>query len=145
MMLLAKAALGMGGALALAGAYTFHEGVIRVDVDEYRAGGSHIHMWLPAALVPMTMHFVPKDHLRDAADQARDVLPAIRAFAKELKKFPDTELMEIVDGEEHAQIRTRSAKLEVHVESPSENVHVLVPLSTIEDVIQELESSAPGA
>jgi hypothetical protein len=36
MMLLAKAALGMGSALVLAGAYTFHEGVIRVDVDEFR-------------------------------------------------------------------------------------------------------------
>ncbi len=145
MILLAKAALGMGGALVLAGAYTFHEGVIRVDVDEYRAGGSHIHMWLPAAVVPMTMHFVPKHHLRDAAEQARDVLPAIRAFAKELKKFPDTELVEIVDGEDHVQLRTRSAKLQVDVDSPSENVHVRVPLSTIEDVVQELESSGPGA
>jgi hypothetical protein len=40
MMLLAKAALGIGGTLAAAGAYTFHQGVLRIDVDEYRAGGS---------------------------------------------------------------------------------------------------------
>ena len=52
MMLLAKAALGVSGALVLAGAYTFREGVIRVDVDEYRDGGSHVHMWLPAAATP---------------------------------------------------------------------------------------------
>ena len=63
MMLLAKAALGLGGTLVLAGAYTFREGLIRMDVDEYRAGGSHVHMWLPAAMVPMAIHFVPKRNL----------------------------------------------------------------------------------
>src|SRR2546430_8408574 len=34
---LAKAALGLGGTIVLAGAYTMREGVIRVDVDEYRS------------------------------------------------------------------------------------------------------------
>ena len=145
MILLAKTALGVGGAIVLAGAYTFREGLIRIDVDEYRSGGSHVHMWVPAAVVPMTMHFVPKDQLRDAAEPCREVLPALRAFAKELKKFPDTELVEIIDGEEHVQLRTRAGKLQVDVDAPSENVHVRVPLSTIEDVVQGLESSAPGA
>jgi hypothetical protein len=145
MMLLAKAALGMGGALALAGAYTFHEGVIRVDVDEHCAGGSHIHMWVPAAVVPMTMHFVPRHHLRDAAEQAREALPAMHAFVKELKKYPDVDLIEIMDGDEHAQIRTRAGKLLVDVDSPKENVHIRIPLSTIDDVTSQLESSAPGA
>jgi hypothetical protein len=145
MMLLAKAALGVGGAIVLAGAYSFREGLIRIDVDEYRSGGSHVHMWVPAAAVPMAMHFVPQHHLRDAAEQAREVLPAIRAFAKELKKFPDTELVEIINGGEHVQLRTRAGKLHVDVDAPSETVHLRVPLSTIEDVVQELESNAPGA
>src|SRR5438874_6181040 len=95
MMLLAKAALGIGGTLVLAGAYTFREGVIRVDVDESRAGGSHIHMWVPAAVVPMTMHFVPKHHLKDAAEQAREFLPVVHALFKELKKFPETDFVEV--------------------------------------------------
>lgn len=145
MMLLAKAALGVGGALALAGAYTFHEGVIRIDVDEYQSGGSHVHLWVPAAVVPMTMHFVPKRYLRDSAEQAREVLPAIRAMAKELKKYPDVDFVEIHDGEEHAQVRTRGGKLQIDVDAPNENAHVRIPLSTINDVVEELESSAPGA
>ncbi len=145
MVLLAKAALGVGGALVMAGAYTFHEGVIRIDVDESRAGGSHIHMWVPAAALPMTMHFVPKHHLRDAAEQAREALPAMHAFAKELKKYPDVDLVEITDVQEHVQLRTRSGKLQIDVDAPDENVHIRVPLSTIDDVVQELESSAPGA
>ena len=77
MMLLAKAALGVGGTLALAGAYTFHEGVIRIDVDEHRAGGSHVHMWVPAAAVPMAMHLVPQKHLREVAEHSREALPIV--------------------------------------------------------------------
>jgi len=145
MMLLAKAALGLSGTLALAGAYTFREGLIRVDVDEYRAGGAHVHMWVPAAIVPMAMHFVPKHDLCDAAQHARQVLPAIHAFAKELKKLPDVDLIEITDGEEHAQFRTRSGHLQVDVDSGDEHVHLRVPLSTLDDVVGQLEESAPAA
>lgn len=145
MMLLAKAALGVGGALVAMGAYTFHEGVIRMDVDEFRAGGSHIHMWVPAAMVPMAMHFVPKHHLCDAASQAREFLPVAHALFKELKKFPDAEFVDVRDGEQHAQIRTHEGKLQIDVDDPDEKVHVLVPLSTVDDVVGQLEDNAPGA
>ncbi len=116
MVLLAKAALGLGGTLVLAGAYAFRDGLIRVDVDEYRAGGSHVHMWVPAAMVPMAMHFVPKHDLCDAAQHAREVLPTIHAFAKELKKLPNVDLIEMIDGGKHAQFRTRSGNLQVDVD-----------------------------
>ena len=145
MILLAKAVLGVGGTLVLAGAYTFHEGVIRIDVDEHRAGGSHVHMWVPAAAVPMAMHLVPQKHLREAAEHSREALPIARAIMKELKKYPDVDLVEVVDGQEHVQIRTRDGKLQIDVEAPGEQVHVLVPLSTLEDVTRQLEANAPGA
>ena len=145
MMLLAKGALGVSGALVMAGAYTFHEGVIRVDVDEYRAGGSHVHLWVPAAVVPMAMHLVPKDELRDAAEQAREFLPVVHALFKELKKFPDAEFVEVKDEDQHVQIRTHGGKLQIDVEAPDGNVHLLVPLSAVDDVVGQLEASAPGA
>jgi hypothetical protein len=145
MILLAKAALGLGGALVVAGAYTFHEGVIRVDVDEYRAGGSHVHMWVPAAVVPMTMHFVPKHHFRDAAEHAREFFPVVRTLFKELKKFPDAELVEVQDGDQHVLIRTHDGKLQIEVHDSGENVHVLVPLSTLDDVVSQIQESTPGA
>lgn len=145
MMLLAKAALGISGALVAMGAYTFHEGVIRMDVDEFRAGGSHVHLWVPAAMVPMAMHFVPKHHLCEAASQAREFLPVAHAFFKELRKFPDAELMDIKDGDQHAQIRTHDGKLQIDVDDPDEKVHLLVPLSTVDDVVGQIEDSAPKA
>jgi hypothetical protein len=145
MMLLAKAALGLGGTLVLAGAYTFREGVIRVDVDEYRAGGSHVHMWVPAAAVPMAMHFVPGGHMRHASEQAREALPVLHAIVKELKKYPDADFVEIVDHDQHVQMRTHGGKLQIDVDAPGEKVHVLCPLSTIEDVTSQLEEHAPAA
>ena len=145
MMLLAKAALGVGGALVLAGAYTFHEGVIRVDVDEYRTGGEHVHMWLPAAALPMAMHFVPKHHLQHAAEHAREFLPLAHALIKELKRFPDADFVEITDGDQHVQIRTHEGKLQIDVEEPNENVHLLVPLSTLDDVAGQIEANTPKA
>jgi len=145
MILLAKAALGLTGTLFVAGAYTFHEGVIRIDVDEHRAGGSHLHMWVPAAAVPMAMHLVPQKHLREAVEHSREALPIARAIVKELKKYPDVDLVEVVDGRQHVQIRTHSGKLQIDVEAPDEQVHLLVPLSTLDDVTRQLEDSAPSA
>ena len=145
MILLAKAALGIGGALVLAGAYTFREGVIRVDVDEYRAGGSHIHLLAPAAIVPMAMHFVPQHQLQDAARQAREFLPLTHELIKELKQLPDAEFVEVKASRDHVPIRTRGGNLQIDVDDPDENVHLLVPLSTLDDVAGQLEENAPGA
>jgi hypothetical protein len=145
MLLLAKAALGLGGALVVAGAYTFHEGVIKIDVDEYREGGEHVHVWVPAAVVPMVMHLAPQKELRHAARQAKEFLPAARAMAKELRKYPDAQLVEVLDGADHVQIRTHDRKLQIDVNEPKETVHLLVPLATLDDVLEQLDSSDPGA
>ena len=145
MILLAKAALGLTGTLFVAGAYTFHEGVIRIDVDEHREGGSHVHMWVPAAAIPMAMHLVPREHLRNAAEHSREFLPIARAFVKGLEKYPDVELVEVMDGEQHVQIGTRNGKLQIDVEAPDEQVHLLVPLSTLDDVTSQLEVNEPGS
>ena len=145
MLLLAKAALGLGGTLVLAGAYTMREGVIRVDVDEYRNGGSHVHMWIPAAAVPMALHFVPVKHMRHVSEQAREAMPILHALVKELKKYPDAEFVEVDENDQHVRIRTHEGKLQIDVDAPVEKVHVLCPLSTIEDVTSQLEEQTSGA
>jgi len=145
MVLLAKAALGLGGTLVLAGAYTMREGVIRIDVDEFRSGGSHVHMWVPAAAVPMAMHLVADKHWRHASDHAREAMPILHAVVKELKKYPNSEFVEIDDNKEHVRVRTVGGRLQIDVDGPDEKVHVVCPLSTIEDVTVQLEEHASGA
>jgi hypothetical protein len=143
MILLGKIALGIGGTLALAGAYTFRQGVIRVDVDEFHANGSHVHFWVPAAAVPMTLHFVPRQYFGDAAEQIGPWMPTIRAATKELKKFPNADLVEVRDASTHVQIRTRNGKILIDVDDPDEKVHLVCPVETMEEVTGELIAHSP--
>jgi hypothetical protein len=143
MILLAKVGLGVIGTMAVAGAYTFREGVMRVDVDEYRDGGSHVHLWLPAAAVPMVMQFVPHRHFAKASHEMRECLPAIKAAAHELERLPDATYVEVRDGEQHVMVSTQRRALKIDVTDKQEDVHVRVPLETIEDVFAQIEASTP--
>jgi len=142
-MLLAKLALGFCGTVAVAGAYTFHEGIMRVEEDHY--DGRHVHVWVPAAIVPMALHFVPSRHLERALEHAGPWLPTLRALTKELKKYPEAELVEVEDANQHVRIRAHQGKLLIDVTEPGETVHVACPLVMIEDLARELEARSPAA
>ncbi len=143
MLLLAKALLGLGTFAAVTGAYIFHEGVIRVNVDENRLDGSHVHVWIPATAVPVGLAVVPRHHLEKAARQARPFLPMLRELSKELKKYPDAELVDVRDADQHVRITVRDGKLYVDAVTDSEDIHVSFPTETISDVADRLEASAP--
>jgi len=142
-MLLAKLALGFCGTIVLAGAYTFHEGILRVDEDH--GDGRHVHVWVPAAIVPMALHVIPRHRLEHAAADARPWLPMVRALTKELEKYPEAELVEVRDANQHVRIRTHKGKLLIDVTEPEANVHVACPLVMMEDIARELEADSPAA
>ena len=143
-MLLANLALGVGATIVLAGAYTFHDGVMRVDEDN--SNGRHVRVWAPAAIVPMAMHFVPRHNMQHAAEQVRPWLPTLRALTKELEKYPNAEFVDVRDndGDQHVRISTHNGKLLIDVDQPDEHVHVACPLAVMRDVANELEANAPG-
>jgi hypothetical protein len=143
-MILAKLALGFASTMVFATVYTFREGTIRIDVDDHRDGGSHVHFWVPAAAVPMAMHFVPKEHLREASSHASEFLPLVQIVTKELRRYPNTTFVEVEDGADHVRVSTVGTKLQIDVVNPEENVHIAVPLSTVNDVAAQLANSAPG-
>lgn len=145
MVLLGKIALGLGATVLLAGAYTFREGILRVDVDETHGKGQHIHVWMPAALVPMAMHFVPERQMTRAGERSAKFMPLVHAVAKELQKYPEAELVEVHDGAQYVRIRTHDGHLMIDAEEPGQTVHVSCPLSTIDDVARELASLAPAS
>jgi hypothetical protein len=144
MIILAKCALALTSTILVAGVYTFHEGVIRVDVDEHRDGGSHVHFWVPAAAVPMAMHFVPKRHFREIPAEAADCLPLLRIVTSELRRYPNTTFVDVQDGNDHVRVATNGSKIQIDVVNDEENVHVAVPLSTVNDVANQLAAEAPG-
>lgn len=145
MLMLAKIALGFGATAAMAGMYVFHEGVIRVDVDEPRDGGSHVHFWVPATAVSTGMHFVPPEKMKDTAARLWPYLPAMREMAKELEKCPDAELVDVVSGQDHVHVAMASGRLQIDaVSEDGDVVHVSVPARVLRDIADELESKAPG-
>jgi hypothetical protein len=144
-MLFAKLALGLCGTVAVAGAYTFHDGVMRVDVDEDSGDSTHVHVWLPAAIVPIAMRFVPDHQLERATAQVGPWLPTLRALTKELRKFPEAELVAVDDGKDHVRIRTHNGKLLIDVTEPGTDVHVACPMAMMDDIASELEAKTPGA
>jgi len=143
MLIIAKIALGFGATLAVGGAYVFHEGVINVDVDEFRPGGSHVHVWAPATVVSLGMRIVPRHHLEQAASQLQPFLPVLREVAKELKRFPNTTFVEVKDGTDHVFIGTVDGKISIDAVSDTETVHLRIPIETVENVADRLEADAP--
>jgi len=145
MLILAKVALGLGVTAAAAGAYVFHEGVIRVDVDEHCDGGSHVHFWVPATLFSTSLHFVPQEKLQSTARDMRPYLPVLREISKELEKYPNAELVDVTDGEDHVRIAMTKGKIQIDaVSHEGDVVHVTVPARVLRDVADQLEDHAPG-
>jgi len=93
----------------------------------------------------MAMHFVPAEHMRHVSYQAREAMPILHAIVKELKKYPDSEFVEVDDHDQHIRVRTHDGRLQIDVDAPDQKVHVLCPLSTIEDVTTQLEEHGPTA
>jgi hypothetical protein len=143
MILVAKVALAFAGTVAAAGAYTFHDGVAQVQVDDNH--GTHVHIWAPAAIVPMAMHIAPlamhvapRRDLHKFPREAQQAIPLLRVLAKELENYPNTEFVEVRDSDTHVLVRTVGKKVVVDVVDPENKVHVVCPLAMIQDVVESL-------
>ncbi|HEY2822799.1 MAG TPA: hypothetical protein VGJ06_17270 [Candidatus Acidoferrum sp.] len=143
MILIAKVALAFAGTVTAAGVYTLHDGVAQVQVDDNH--GTHIHIWAPAAIVPMAMHvaplamhFTPRRELPKIPRDAQQAIPILRVLAKELQNYPNTEFVEVRDSDTHVVVRTVGSKVVVDVVDPENKVHVVCPLAMIQDVVESL-------
>jgi hypothetical protein len=144
MLLLAKVGIGIGATLALTAGWVFHEGVIRIDVDEASTNGSHVHFWLPATTVSIGLRVTPRHYLQKAAAQSRPYLPVLREVAKELAKYPNAELVDVRNATEHIHIAMKDGRIYIDAVDPAENVHVSVPAETLQDVADRLEDAVPA-
>jgi len=136
MILAAKVVLVFTGTVAAAGAYTLHDGIAQVQVDDNH--GTHVHIWAPAAIVPMAMHVVPTRELHKFPHEAQQAIPMLRVLTRELAKYPDTEFVEVRDSETHVSVRTVGSKVVVDVVDPENKVHVVCPLAMIQEVVESL-------
>ena len=142
-MIFAKIAFGLVGTVAVAGAYTFHEGV--VSVEQKGSDGKHVHVWIPAAVVPLAVRAVPAHYVQPHMRNAEEWLPVLHALSKELRHYPEVDFVDVQDYREHVHIRTHNGKLLVDVTGDDEDVHVAVPLVTLDEVVAAIESDRGAA
>ena len=142
--MLAKIAVGALVTVALLTAYVLREGVLIVRVDETSPEIHHIHLWLPATFASAGLAFTPKDKLRKAAEKAGPWLEVARTSCHQLEGAPDFTLAEVTDPTDHVTVQKRGGSIEVSVDDRNDKVFVSVPLVSIEDVTDRLQSARPA-
>ncbi len=141
MIILAKIGVGFMGAVLVGGAALSSEGFIHVKVDEKQADGHHISLIVPAALVPVTLKFVPREPLAEAAENLRANMAIIDAALPALEQCPDGVFVEVINPGEHVLIAKSGGSIIVDVNDPGETVHVAVPLRAAESAIHEIAAA----
>jgi hypothetical protein len=120
------------------GAALCSEGFIHVKVHEKHPGGTHLNLIVPAALVPATLSFVPKQHLAQASHDLQQYLSIIDAAVPALEDCPDGVLVEVRDPGEHVLITKSGGSLVIDVNDPGDEVHVSVPLRAAQSSIHQI-------
>lgn len=138
MILLAKIGVGFLGTAMVAGAALSSEGFIAIKVHEKAANGTHLTLIVPAAIVPATLHFVPKEDLKEAGRDIRPYLPIIDAAIPALEDCPDGVLVEVKDPGEHVLIQKVGGSVVIDVNDHEDIVHVSVPLRAAQSSIHQI-------
>lgn len=141
MILLAKLGVGVLGTALVGAAALSSEGFINIKVDEKEADGHHIHLIVPAALVPVTLKFVPRQNLAEAAQNLRDNMAIIDSALPALEECPDGVLVEVTEPGEHVLVAKRGGSIVIDVNDADDVVHVSVPLRAAESAIHEIAAA----
>ena len=143
MIFLAKLGIGVLGTALVGGAALSSEGFIYVNVQEKHPGGTHVNVFVPAALVPATLHFVPRHHFADSSHDMREALPIIDAAIPALRDSPDGVFVEVREPDEHVMVAKQGGSIIVDVNDPDETVHVSVPLIAAQSAIHQIAEASP--
>lgn len=142
MIFLAKLGVGVLGTALVGAAALSSEGFIYVNVQEKHPGGTHVNVFVPAALVPTALHFVPKRNFAGSSHDMREALPIIDAAIPALNDSPDGVLVEVRDTGEHVLVAKQGGSIIVDVNDPDETVHVSVPLRAAQSAIHQLADAS---
>lgn len=142
-MLLAKLAIGGLGTIAAAAALVSSEGFVGVRVHEKAPNGTHLTLYVPAVAIDAGLHFVPREHLQEAAEQVRPWLPTIHAAIDAMKSEADTTYVEVTEPGQHVKVCTHSGSIVVDVDNEGDTVHVSAPLRAVDNAVDQIAAAGP--
>ncbi|HLY62336.1 MAG TPA: hypothetical protein VKV95_16460 [Terriglobia bacterium] len=135
------ALLGAASLAGTAGVITYNAGAVRVSVVEKRQNGEHVHVFVPAIVIPMAMGFIPAKHFHVHDKDTHQWLPILKAVSQELERCPDATLVEVTSPDEHVKISKQGNSLYIDVDDPGETVHVSFPVGVVQTVVNKLEAA----
>ena len=144
MVLLGKFALGIAGTAVAGMGLLCSEGMIQVKVIEKRPEGHQIHVIAPALLLPIGMHFAPKDGISEASSEIQPWLPTIRAALAQLRECDDFAFVEVNEPGRQVRLAKSGGSLVVDVNDEEESVHVSAPIRAMATAVEELAAAAPA-
>ncbi len=145
MLLLGKIGVGLVGT-ALAGAGILcSEGMVSVNVETKGPEQHHIYVIAPAMLVPIGLHFVPKEHLAQSAREIQPWMPTIRAALDELRETDDVTFVEVKEPGQNVRVAKSGGSIVVDVADDEENVHVSTPIRAMSSAIEELAATSTAS
>jgi hypothetical protein len=95
-------------------------------------------------LVPIVMHFVPKEHLAEHAQEIQPWLPTIRAGLDALSESEDITFVEVKEPGQNVRVAKSGGSIVVDVEENDETVHVSTPIRAMSSAIEELAAASPA-
>ena len=144
MILLGKVGMAIVGS-ALAGAGIIcSEGMISVNVETRQPEKHHVYVVAPAMLVPIAMHFIPKEHLAEHAHEIQPWLPTIRASLDALSESEDITFVEVKEPGQNVRVAKSGGSIVVDVNENDETVHVSTPIRAMSSAIEELAAASPA-
>jgi hypothetical protein len=144
MILLGKVGLGIVGTTLAGAGIICSEGMISVNVETRQPEKHHVFVVAPAMLVPIAMHFVPKDRLGEQAREIQPWMPTIRAALDALSESDDITFVEVKEPGQNVRVAKSGGSIVVDVNDNDETVHVSTPIRAMSSAIEELAAASPA-
>ncbi len=123
-------ALPVGATLLVAGSVVAH-GVVTVNVQESKAGGTHLYLPIPADLLYLGMDLLPvldqHGELARARQEVGPWAPVAQAAMESLEDCPDAVLVDVQEHGQTVKIVKVGRSIEIDVHDAGDVVHISLP------------------
>jgi len=144
MILLGKVGMAIAGTVLAGAGIICSEGMISVNVETRSPEKHHVFVVAPAMLVPIAMHFIPKEHLADHTQEIQPWLPTIRASLDAVSEADDITFVEVNEPGQKVRVAKSGGSIVVDVNDNDETVHVSTPIRAMSSAIEELAAASPA-
>jgi hypothetical protein len=145
MLLLGKVGIPIAGTVLAGVGILCSEGMLSVNVETRQPERHHVYVLAPAMVVPIAMHFVPKEKLAKPAREIGPWMPTIRAAVDALSESDDITFVDVKDQGQNVRVAKSGGSIVVDVNGADETVHVSTPIRAMSSAIEELAAASPAS